>query len=366
MHPVRLYVNIARRIPGLDYAEILFPFWGMPTFSSTMPYAQATYRYSYRREDFALVEDITQADFYLLPHDYWHLKHRYPDALAQMLDEAREANKPILIEAAGDVHGVVDVPHSVVLRIDQYRFALPQNEIKIPVICEDLLETHRAGKFQARAKGDVPIVGFVGWGRLSLKQRVRTFIKEIPHRLVNLFNSNYAVYVKGVFWRERAVKIFTASPRIKTNFIIRTSYSGNVKTAVGDMQKNRVEFVENILYSDYTLIVRGDANEATRFYETLSLGRIPVLIDTAVVLPLEHLINYREFCVIIDHRELSRAPDILADFHATLTPESFVAMQEKARYIFEHYLRFDAFSKHLAEMLKERLKVKDVPHAKTS
>lgn len=355
MQPIKLYVNKGRVVSGLDYGMLLFPFWGLPDFSKTQPYARATYKYGYSPGDFQLVEHIAEADFYLLPHDFWHLKYRHPEILMQMIAEAHEANKPLLIEAAGDVHGNIDVPNSVVLRIDQYRFAVPKNEIKIPVVCEDLLESHREGKFVPRQKSEVPSVGFTGWGKLSLKQKARTFTKEIPHRFWSLFNSNYAVYKKGVFWRERAVAIFSRSKRIKTNFIIRTSYSGNVKTAVGDPKKNREEFVNNIVDSDYTLIIRGDANEATRFYETLSLGRIPVLIDTAVVLPMEHLVNYSECTVIIDHRDLKRAPEILADFHAKLTPEAFIAMQEKARYIFEHYLRFDAFSGHLATLLKERL-----------
>lgn len=354
--PIKLYVNDTLRVPGLDYDMILFPFWGVPLFGLSQPYAQATYKYGYSPKDFELVSNIFQADFYLLPHDFWHLKFRYPEVLEKMLGEAREARKPVLIEAAGDVHGVIDVPNSVVLRIDQYRFAIPKNEIKVPVVCEDLLESYGGGKVVPRKKEKIPSVGFTGWGKLTLKQKTRTIIKELPHRFLSLFNADYRAYRKGVLWRERAVPIFKNSRRVTSNFIIRPSYSGNVKTAAGDPKKNRQEFVDNILGSDYTLIIRGDANEATRFYETLSLGRIPVLIDTAVVLPLEHLINYRQCAVIIDHRDLKHAPDILADFHAKLSPEAFIAMQEKARYIFEHCLRFDAFSGHLAALLRERLK----------
>ena len=99
--------------------------------------------------------------------------------------------------------------------------------------------------------------------------------------------------------------------------------------------------------------MRGDANAATRFYETLSLGRIPVFIDTACVLPLEDIIDYKDFCVFIDYTDINKAPSILADFHKNITPDKFIAMQKQARYIFRHYLRYDVFSEHLARILKK-------------
>ena len=149
---------------------------------------------------------------------------------------------------------------------------------------------------------------------------------------------------------------FDASPRVKTNFIKRLSYSGHVKTVAGDMKKNREEFVDNLINSDYGLVIRGDPNSSQRFYEVMAVGRIPLLIDTECVLPLEHLIDYREFCVIIDYKDLKRAPDILADFHAKLSPEKFRDMQFKAREAYEKYLRIDSFSKFLPGLLRESLK----------
>lgn len=353
--PLKLYANKNFIDTGLQHIPLLFPFWG-EILKIKAPYDRKTQQYGFDASRFKLVPSIKDTEYLLIPYDYWHLRRKRPDLLDKIINEAQQNHKPILIDASGDVFGKINVPNSRILRINQYRFDLPQNEITVPVPCEDLLESYADGKVILREKGKVPVVGFVGWGKISFRQRMRTLIKELPRRFVSIFIKRYVVYRKGVFWRERAIKIFEKSKLVRSNFIIRSSYSGHTNTLVGDFEKNRREFVENILGSDYTLIVRGDANAATRFYETLSLGRIPVVIDTECMFPLEDKINYKEFCVFINYTDINRAPEILAQFHENLSSEQFVAMQEKARYTFENYLRYDAFSRHLVDVLANAIK----------
>ncbi len=348
---LKLYVNKDLFTKDLLVIPLLFPFFGS-MFRGNSPYVEQAHKYGFDSKYFELVSSIHDAEYVLVPYDYWQIQRRHPELLAQIIKEAQDAKKPILIDASGDVSGKIDVPNSRVLRINQYRHDLPNNEITVPVPCEDLLESHAHGQIVVREKGEMPVIGFVGWGKLSLRQRTRTLVKELPLRLLSLLIRRYVVYRKGVFWREKAIRIFERSSKIKTNFVIRTSYSGNIRTLVGDPVKNREEFVRNIINSDYTLVVRGDANAATRFYETLALGRIPVVIDTECMFPLEDKINYREFCVFVNYTDLKKAPEILADFHKKLSSEEFLAMQQKARYVFKDYLRYDAFSRHLVASLK--------------
>ncbi len=348
--PLRVYVDAKWRVEGLGISALLYPFWGTPSFAN-LPFAAATWRHGFDAKYLVLVDTPDEADYLLLPHDCWRVKKLRPDILADITDASRKYKKPILIDASGDASGKIDVPNSRILRINQYRFELPKNEITVPVQCEDLLESYCDGALQVREKSGVPSVGFVGWGRLGGLQRWRSLTKEVPLRIAALFNTKLHTKEKGVFWRERAARIFNLSPRVRADFIIRPSYSGHAGTMVGDAQENRRAFVQNILGTDYTLVVKGDANAATRFYEVLSLGRIPVLIDTACVLPIERLIDYRECCVVIDCKDLARAPAILADLHAKLSSEQFVDMQRKARHIYETYLRYDVFTRYLVEEL---------------
>jgi len=358
IEPLRLYVNEALRAPGMSHIPLLDLFWGLFAKEGMPHETNALIKYGYDKRYYQLVQNPYEAEYVVVPHDYWRLKEKRPDLLLRIIEEAKQYQKPLLIDASGDKFGKVVVPNARVLRINQYRFDLPVYEITTPVICEDLLETYCDNVLTIRDKSSVSVVGFTGWASMPLTQRIRTVLKELPVRFKALFVTQYIVYKKGVFWREKAIKIFKRSSDIKTNFIIRSSYSGHAITLKGNRQKNRKEFVQNILESDYTLIVKGDANAATRFYETLSLGRIPVVIDTAMVFPLEDRLIYKDFCVFIDYRDLKNAPRILADFHKALSPEQFKKMQKHARDAFENYLRYDAFSRHLAGILKVYLQEK--------
>ena len=88
----------------------------------------------------------------------------------------------------------------------------------------------------------------------------------------------------------------------------------------------------------------------------MSLGRIPVFVNTDCVLPLEDMINYKEFCAWVEYKDVPRLDQILAEFHARLNGEDFQEMQKSARAAFEKYLRIDSFTKYLISKLKLWLK----------
>lgn len=355
IEPIKLYVHKDHIAPGMSYTTFLFPFWGLGGNKETNLYLSRALRHGIDSKYFQLVDSPQHTDYVLVPHEYFRLKSGRPDILQKIIEDSKILGKPLLIDATGDVHGKIKIPNSVILRYNQYRFELAPNELKVPVLCEDLLESYCEGKLSLRSKSDIPVVGFVGWASFPPIQMLRSYLRSVPIRVQTLMQSQKKAKLKGVFWRKRANHIFKKSHKIKTNFIVRNSFSGHTATLAGDKEKNRHEFVENILDSDYSLVVRGDANEATRFYEVLSLGRIPVLIDTSLVLPLENELNYKKFCVIIDSSDLNRAPDMLAEFHANLSSDAYLEMQKQARDAFEHYLRYDAFSPYLARMLREKL-----------
>ena len=350
--PLRLYAPRRFAVEGMSHIPILYPFWGIPEKKS-MPHVMKAHRgHGLDERYFALVEDPGEAEYFLLPHDYWRMRAKAPERIGEIAEEAMRAGKPLLIDASSDHAGIVNVLNARVLRINQYRFDLPAYEVTMPIQCEDLLEEYREGKHVLRPKRDVPSVGFVGWARLPFPQRMRSLAKEIPLRLRALLDPKQRAREKGVFWRERALKAFAASSRIERNFIVRDSYSGHLQMVQGDLRKNREEYIDNLDASDYGLVVRGDPNIATRFYEVLSMGRIPLLLDTYCVLPLSDLIDYREFTVFLPQEEVSRGPEILAEFHASLSPEKFEDMQKKARDAYETYLRFDSFTPHLVRQLR--------------
>ncbi len=333
------------------HSEILFPFWGV-TAKESMPYVRAaSFQYQYSENDFALVDRIEDADYVLVPYPYERLKAINPERLHMIEREATRAGKPIIIDGSGDIEHPINVPNSVILRISQYAHKRQPNEITVPAVAEDLLESYAEGALHLREKSEKPSIGFTGWAHVSTKTRLKLWVKELPILFATLADEKRGAEGKGLLFRVRALEALSKSPRIEAHFTLRASYGGHVKTIEGSVADNRREFVENLLGSDYALCVKGDANYSVRFYEALSLGRIPLFLDTACVLPLEDKITYRDFCVFVDWRDIDCIGDILADFHAKLSPEQFTEMQKKAREAYVKYLRMDAFSKQLAEML---------------
>jgi hypothetical protein len=349
--PLRLYADKTMRAKH-SHIPLLYPFWGLQV-KDTQPFIKAAFvKHGWDPTYFTMVEKLGDAECIVLPHEYWWMNVHRADLLKDYITLSQKYQVPLLIDALGDAAGKVQVPRAHIMRNNQYRFLLDPQEITTPYAVEDLLESYCGGVHVPRQKNGIPSVGFIGFTGLRGLQRVRTITKELPLRLHTMFDHRYITLWGGRFWREWIMGSFISSPRIVANFLERSSYSGHTQTVVGDMQKNRLEFVHNLLDSDYALVVRGDANASQRFYEALSLGRIPVFIDTECVLPLEQQLDYRKFCVIIDYKDLKRAPDILADFHAGLSPEEFICMQQRAREAYERHLRIDSFSRHLPSLVR--------------
>lgn len=357
MGPIKIYAPDRYREPKLfTHVELLFPFWGV-TAKESAPYARAaSLQHQYSKDYFSLVERIEDADYVLLPYPYDRFMAVNPAKVEMIIEEAKRAKKQIIIDGSGDIERPISVAHSIVLRTGQYRYSKQPNEITASYPAEDLLESYAGGMLQVREKSEKPSVGFVGWAKVPFKTLLKLWVKELPISLAALVSKERGAEHKGILFRKKALVALAKNKRIEPHFIVRATYSGHVKTMQGGVADNRREFVDNFLGSDYALCVKGDGNVSVRFYEALSLGRIPLFLDTACVLPLEDIINYRDFCVFINWRDIERIGDILADFHAKLSPEQFEDMQHKAREAFTSYLRPDAFSVQLARQLRSSIK----------
>lgn len=112
-----------------------------------------------------------------------------------------------------------------------------------------------------------------------------------------------------------------------------------------------------MLESDYIVCLRGGGNFSVRFYEALSLGKIPVFVDTDCVLPYDHLIDYRSFCVWIDQEKIPQISEAVAEFHSSISPEAFRELQLRCREMWRKYLSKDGFWRHFAMHFSHRSNV---------
>lgn len=127
---------------------------------------------------------------------------------------------------------------------------------------------------------------------------------------------------------------FALHDAFQTKFIPRDKFWGgdpHNPVLVNDFRRNLEE-------SHFIVANRGVGNFSMRFYQTLSAGRIPILIDTDVLLPFDEEVDWESSIVI------GGSPEDLSIIIKNLCDASMVErMQERCGNIFEDHFRKGCF-----------------------
>jgi hypothetical protein len=275
--------------------------------------------------------------------------------LDQVRAMAAQAGKRIVVVPSSDYSHRVQIPDMIAINGSQYRYLKGDNEIIGPYFSEDLGTMFNV---PPRQKAEVPTIGFCGWAgfaawNLLLRYHVKNFLTNCAALLT--LDSRKLLHKPGVYWRRRSMRALAGSPLVKTNFLVRSSFSGSTKTISLDPAQARQEYIDNMIGSDLILSPKGDANASVRFFEALSMGRIPLLIDTEMCLPYEDRIAYDDIVIRVDWRDVGRLPEIVRQKWDAISPQRYIDMQLKAREMYLTYLRYDAFFNTVCADLKTKL-----------
>lgn len=303
---------------------------------------------------FDFVDSVADADFLLLPYNYFDAR-LHKTYFNYFLDLAKQSGKRVIVFDYSDFHEEVVIPHAIVFRTSLYRSDDRKNEYSVSPFVEDLSDT--VGLI-IRHKGDrvKPVISFCGWASNATKiAALKVLFRNLFWNLRSLFTMNRFLLFrkKGLYFRINVISKLFKSNKIISNFIIRKTYSGHKKTIGMDYEQARKEYVSNMLDSDFVLTIKGDGNYSQRFFEALSVGRIPLFIDTDSVLPCEDIIDYNKFILRVDYSRLKDLDSIVSDFFRNLSEDEFVEMQQAAFIAFKEHLRVDAFIRHIVEILKK-------------
>lgn len=93
-------------------------------------------------------------------------------------------------------------------------------------------------------------------------------------------------------------------------------------------EANVKTFKDNLLWSTYVLCPRGIENYSFRVYEALRFGRIPVIVDTDMVLPDREMLE--QLGIIIAYDDVATIMDVIADDHARHDAAAFAERQRRA------------------------------------
>lgn len=274
---------------------------------------------------------LAVADVYLLPHEY-AVMAQFPAQLDAWLKEARDSGKPILMSAYQDDTRAPAVSDAYILRPSGFKSQLSPRDIVMPAYVEDV----GAGRDRRLSPSNKPRVSFIGkagfggvsdWLRYMLKNYL---LRRGPAR-------------EGLYFRRKTLAVLRRDPRVTLHAVVRKHFSAHKNTIELPPDEARRQYIESILASDFTLSPRGDGNYSLRFFETLSLGRIPIFIDTDAPLPLEDIIPYDDFIVRVPWEALDALPELVCAFFKDRSPEALAETAQKARMAFEQYLYMPQF-----------------------
>lgn len=337
-----------------ELADILRPFWKDMPFSDEERKAV----YGIFPEEFRLVDNLPESDLAVLPMTWNHyMRQGQCSQSARFIELARQAMKPVLSYISGD-EGV-----TVRSAFDDVFVVRPSGQLSRrrprqfaqPVFFDDPLK-----RYPAQASGLVtaavsarPTVGFCGQASVSAARAatdiVRTACRNLLYR-IGLRREEPQPLFSSALLRARAMKVLAESPLVETRFIPRAQYRGGAASPEAREATTR-EFYQNIAQSDYTLCVRGGGNFSKRFYETLAMGRIPVMIDTDCLLPFEPELDWAKFIVRVPRQRLHSLPKAVADHFAGLGNSALVELKSACRRLWEEELTFGGFHRHLIRII---------------
>jgi len=134
-------------------------------------------------------------------------------------------------------------------------------------------------------------------GRSTKKANERVCPVFVPDHFPGVYNAEDSIGFCGYGYPFRRYALDEINKFYKTDIIYRNGFFGGGDNKV----RIRREYYSNLLKNKYTFCMRGAGNFSYRFYEALSFGRIPVLIDTDTILPLQTKIDWEKHIIIVDN-----------------------------------------------------------------
>jgi hypothetical protein len=276
------------------------------------------------------VEKIQRCDVILVPHDaYFFDKDK--DYVKYLNEISRY--KPLVFSDRGDFPKKTNIRRGISLRVALGPGESAKNKILIPYNVESL------ERLPLQRYSDKPQLSFVGYVPRFSKGRALKSLLQSP---LHPFQGN-ASYIRKM----------SVGKLEKTNFdskiIRRGTYGAHLKT-VQNVTLSRDEYLNSIMYSDFVLAPRGDANQSARFYEILSAGRIPIVPNSRMRFPvpiesfpqvIQPLLNLSVGVNRTFDNAISSAWKQIGD------QSNYESCQREIRSFFIEHLEFNAFIKRL-------------------
>lgn len=340
---------------GRPIVPLLRPFYDLPPLDKTFPWSQGSVFANYinNAENYFELAPANQADIVIFPFDWcwvrgfsWRerddqeAKRRF----IELYRSVEGSGKSISAFFSGDRScEKIPLDNATLFRQSAYKSrAESKSCFAFPAFVEDFVASYLSNEPVLREKSPVPVVSFCG---LANPPNITSHIKSVVYLIDTLIRLGHTdvVPAKGENLRSRILRTVTDSSLVKSSFIVRDQNLFIGADDTNSKVKLREEFIGNVLESDYVLCCRGSGNYSYRLYETLSLGRIPIIIDTDIALPFDDLIDWKQHAIWVSERDIDLLPEIVAEFHERITPAQFKELQEENRRLWQTWLSPEGF-----------------------
>lgn len=303
--------------------------------------------------DVEIVTSLEVSDMVVAPTDIQYLfLHGKRKEFFKISEETKSAGKKILVFTGSDYGKTLLDEHIIQVRLGGFKSKMNQNTFIMPPFIEDpyiLLNK----KYSAISKGGNPSIGFVGHSNGSFVKLLKEFVLFLRgnvKRLIGLEKTDLQSFYPSSRRRFNYLEILEKAPEVGSNFIYRQQYRAGA-VSKEDKKRTSVAFYQNMYDNLYTFCLRGTGNFSVRLYETLAMGRIPVLVNTDCKLPFDTLINWKQHALIIHESDVKELPKCLLQFHKQHSEEALKSMQDKNRQLWQDYFQKESYFNALINQL---------------
>lgn len=213
-----------------------------------------------------ITNSLVEADYVLVPHD-WGIIYKNK-TYTKYLDDLSKIS-PLLILNTGDLSPKVPIINKIEIRTFLHPWEKNIGKIIIPY-------PSKSKQFKIRKWSSFPTIAFMGYvPKFSLGTFTGRHLKSIFYPIKS------SVYVNRKFGTYRLKRL---SEDFNSKFIKRDTFTAYHKNP--NLNVTMLEYEESLIDSDYILCPRGFGNTSIRFYECLSAGRTPIVIESNGGLPV--------------------------------------------------------------------------------
>lgn len=344
MSRIRVY------IPPFDYHQKRFFEIFAFTLSGQVEIAKVA------QSEFELTEQIVNSDWILIPVFTTGLLHFEGRSLIKNTAKlAKQFRKPFAVFSNSDFIVDVEVENALIFTPGAYKSKSYQ--ISIPAtLPEDPFEKWIGKAWQPIDIPSIPSIGFCGQATTHPFKAIKDFItfgsSQLKHKLGKTLSNPGRVFLPA-YQRAKLLRYFEKDPRFQSDFILRNQYKGG---AISPAQKIQVEndFYQNIHQNLFTICLRGMGNYSVRFYQTLAMGRIPVLVDTDEQIAFNDFIGLDKIIPVIPFQHRDSSPDLLFNYFNSKSKDELISIQQFCRNTWLEYYQKEGLIKYIAKSLRQK------------